>query len=64
MKKIVENTINTENGPVRIRYLNEDNIDDAYFLLVMQSIDAKINNGSHDSYIPREIKDRYIKVTA
>lgn len=62
MKKVVETTINTENGPVRIRYLSEDNIDDMFHLLVQQHIDVFINNETHDSYIPRDIKSRYIKV--
>ncbi len=62
MKKVIETVINTENGPVRIRYLSEDNIDDIYHLLVQQYVDVFINNESHDDYIPRDIKSRYIKV--
>jgi hypothetical protein len=62
MRKAIETVINTENGPVRIRYLSEDNIDDMYHLLVHQYVDTFINNEAHDNYIPRDIKSRYIKV--
>lgn len=62
MRRIVENTINTESGPVRIRYLSEDGIDDIFYLLTQQYIDTLLNGRKHDTYIPREIRSRYIKV--
>ncbi len=62
MRRVEESTLLTDKGPMILRYLSEDTVDDMYLLLLYKSLDTRMNGTKHDEYVPREIKNRYIKM--
>jgi hypothetical protein len=57
----MEEKIVTENGAVRLIYLDESSVEDCFSVMVHSYIYELVKNKNMNYVTPREVRDKYLK---